>query len=91
VVGELVVVAVIAEGSSALGKIAEIGFVLLVEESVLSGDAVGHRFNVLGAHGSNNGNQKEQAFVEAHGVCRVPDGDVVARRIARERLARLTA
>ena len=47
-VGQLVVVAVVAESSGALGKVAQIGFVLLVEKCVLGGDAVGHRFDCLG-------------------------------------------
>ena len=47
-IGEFVVVAVVAEGGGALGKIAQIGFVLLVEEGVLRGEAVGNWFEVLG-------------------------------------------
>ena len=47
-VGELVVVAVVAEGGGALGKIAEIGLVLLFENGVLGGEAVGNWFEVLG-------------------------------------------
>ena len=48
VLGELIVVSVIAERRRALGKVAEIRFVLLFKERVLRGKAVSDWFNVLG-------------------------------------------
>ena len=48
VLGELVVVAVVAEGGGALRKVAEIRLVLLFEERVLGGDALSNWFDVLG-------------------------------------------
>jgi hypothetical protein len=54
VVGEPVVIAVVAEGGRTLRKIAEIGFVLLVEESVLRGQAFGNGFVFLGKNGSDS-------------------------------------
>jgi hypothetical protein len=42
VVRKLVVVTVVAEGCRALRKVAEIGLVLLVENSILGGNAVGN-------------------------------------------------
>src|SRR5258708_38736617 len=54
-VGELVVVAVVSEGGSALGKIAEIGLVLLFKKSVLSGEAVGDWLGILGKNGADYG------------------------------------
>ena len=51
VVGELVVVAIVAEGRGALGKVAEIGFVLFIEESVLRRQSIGDGFGVLGNTG----------------------------------------
>src|SRR5258708_34834648 len=50
-VGELVVVAVVSEGGSALGEIAEIGFVLLLKKSVLGGEAVCGWLGHLGQEG----------------------------------------
>src|SRR5258708_13787088 len=47
-VGELVVVAVVSECASALGKTAEIGLVLLFKKRILGGEAVGDRLGVLG-------------------------------------------
>ena len=52
VLGELVVVAVVAESGGALGKVAEIGLVLLFEKGVLGGEAVGNWFEVLGEDGT---------------------------------------
>jgi hypothetical protein len=46
--GELVIVSIVAKGCGALGKIAKIGLVLLVEERILSRKAVGNGFHVLG-------------------------------------------
>src|SRR5258708_35305119 len=54
-VGELVVVAVVSEGGSALGKIAEIGLVLLFKKSVLSGEAVGDWLGIPGKNGAAYG------------------------------------
>src|SRR5260221_1748945 len=65
-VGELVVVAVVSEGGSALGKIAEIGLVLLFKKSVLSGEAVGDWLGILGKNGADYGDDEKQARVMAH-------------------------
>ena len=59
---ELVVVAVVAVGGGALGKVAKIGLVLLFEKRVLRGEAVGDRFYLLGEDGSCEGNQQKQAL-----------------------------
>jgi hypothetical protein len=63
---EFVVIAVIAEGRGALGKIAQIGFILLVEQRVLGGDAVGYRLNVLGDT-TRDGEEEKQTMSKAHG------------------------
>jgi hypothetical protein len=55
VLGKLVVVVVVAEGSGAFGKVAEIGFVLLFEKRVLRGQAVGNWLDVLGEDGTREG------------------------------------
>src|SRR5260370_3905863 len=55
VLGELVVVAVVPEGGGTLGKVAEVGLVLLLEECVLSGEAVSNWFEVLGENGTGYG------------------------------------
>src|SRR5260370_6838165 len=47
VVGELVIVAVVAEGGGALGKVAEIGLVLLFENILLGGEGVRNWVEVL--------------------------------------------
>ena len=48
VLGELVVVAIVAIGRGALRKVAQIGLVLLLEKSVLRGYAVSNGLRVLG-------------------------------------------
>ena len=53
VLGELVVVAIVAESRGALGKVAQVGLVLLFEKGVLGGEAVGNWFEVLGEDGSS--------------------------------------
>ena len=53
--GEFVVVAVVAEGGGALGEVAEIGLVLLFEKGVLGGEAIGNWFDVLGEDGTRYG------------------------------------
>src|SRR5260221_11864378 len=65
-VGELVVVAVVSEGGSALGKIAEIGFVLLLKKSVLGGEEVGDWLGILGKDGADSGDDEKQGLVMAH-------------------------
>ena len=45
--GKLVVIAIVPKSSGAFGKVAQIGFVLLIENRILSGNAFGHRFDVL--------------------------------------------
>src|SRR5271156_5653408 len=48
VVGEFIVEAVVAVGGGAVGIVAEVGFVLLVEEGVLGDEAVWERLGVDG-------------------------------------------
>ena len=62
-VRQFVVKAVVAESSGALGKVAQIGFVLLVEKCALGGDAVGHRFDVLSEGTSGYGEYEKDALV----------------------------
>ena len=73
VVGKLIVVAVVAEGRGTLGKIAEIGLVLLFKNGVLRGDAIGYGLEVLGEDGANEDEKKKQDLVDTHGVSRVPE------------------
>ncbi len=68
VLGELVVVAIVAKGGGALGKVAEIGLVLLFEKGVLSGKPVGNWLKVLGENATGYGEQKKQAMVKAHSL-----------------------
>jgi hypothetical protein len=79
---QLVVITVVAEGGGALGKIAEIGLILLVEECVLGGEAVGHGFSVLGEDGSRKqeGEDKRETGVKAHRCSRVPERGMVENR-----------
>ncbi len=77
VIGELIVVAVVAVGGGALGRIAEIGFVLLVEKGVLGGEAVGEWFEVIGENGAGKDHEAKQSQIMAHRVCMVPDGTLV--------------
>src|SRR3954453_7496308 len=65
VVSELVVVAIVTESGCALRKIAEIGFVLLVKERVLCGEAVGDRLILSKGSGCK---QEENKAAKAHGV-----------------------
>src|SRR5208282_6331467 len=66
VLGEPVVVAVVAEGGSALRKVAEIRLVLLFEKGVLGGEAVGNWFDILGEDATGYGDYEKHAMVEAH-------------------------
>ena len=47
VVGELVVIAIVAESGGALGKVLEIRLVLLFEKRILCGNTIGYRLRVL--------------------------------------------
>src|SRR5579859_5336478 len=73
--GKLVVVAVVAEGGGAFGKIAQIGFVLLIEQLVLGGGAVGYRFDVLGET-TRDGEEEEQTISKVHGCMQSIRGKV---------------
>ena len=53
---EPVVVAIVAEGSGALRVVAEIGFVLLLEQCVLRSNTLGDRFEILGEGCLDSGN-----------------------------------
>src|SRR5579864_3804446 len=66
IVIQLVVVAVIAECGGALGIIAEIRLVLLVEESVLRRQAVSQSFGLLGRKKWSKGSQKEDGKIPTH-------------------------
>jgi hypothetical protein len=65
-VGELIVITVVTEGGSALGEVAEVGLVLLLEEGVLSGEAVGDGLGVLGEDGGGESDEQANAVREAH-------------------------
>jgi len=69
VVCQLVVVPIISEGGRALGEIAEIGLVLLVEEGVLSGKTLGDRLKILGKAHDRKKTQEKAA--EAHSARKV--------------------
>ena len=56
---ELVIVAVVAERRGPLGKIAEIGLILLFEERVLSSETVSNWFEVLGEDGTGYGEDEK--------------------------------
>src|SRR3984885_10414310 len=58
VLRQLVVVAIISVGGGALGKAAELGFVIIVEEAVLRGYAVGGGLRVLGEDRTGYGNHE---------------------------------
>jgi len=60
IVGEAVVVAVVAEGGRALRKVAEIGFIPLVEKSILRGQAFGKRLLFLGKNRCGGADQKQE-------------------------------
>src|SRR5260370_42645598 len=79
VFGELVVVAVVAESGSALGKVSEGGLILLLEKCVLGGHAVGNWFEVLGKDGNGHSDYENQDLLKTHNICSVPEGKVVAR------------
>ena len=66
VVGELVIVSVVAEGRGALGKVTKIGLVLLFEKRVLSGQAVGKRLEVLGKERAGYSDYQKQNPWKAH-------------------------
>ena len=59
ILGEFVVVAVVAEGGSALGKVAQIGLVLLFEKRILGGEAISNGFEILCENGSGHGDDDE--------------------------------
>ena len=71
VVGELVVVAIVAESRRTLRKIAQIAFVLLVEERVLRRQAFGDGFRSLRKGRRGCGNQNQEAYGKAHKIFRV--------------------
>ena len=66
VVRQLVVVTIVAEGGRALRKVAEIGLVLLVENRILGGDAVGNRLYILRESTTDYGRYKKEDWVKAH-------------------------
>src|SRR5208337_3490323 len=68
IVIEPVVVAVIAEGSRALGKIAEVRFVLFVEECILCRKTLGNWFESLGRNETGKSDNDSECQVCAHRV-----------------------
>ena len=59
VVGELVVIAIIAESGGALREIAELGFVVFVEKRILRGEVVGDRLGILCETGDKRWRKEE--------------------------------
>ena len=55
---ETIVIAIVAKRGCALGEVAEIGFVLLVENSILGRKALGKRLNVLGKSETDSAEQE---------------------------------
>src|ERR1700722_9214904 len=66
IVGQPVVVAVVSERSRALGKIAQVGFVLLVENSILRREPVGNGLGCLRKRSSGGGEQKQDSDGGSH-------------------------
>lgn len=83
--GELVVITVVSEGGGALGKIAKIGFVLLVEKCILCGQAISHGLDVLGESGTGDSDEKKENLVNAHKLSRVPEEERGLRGISLHR------
>jgi hypothetical protein len=73
VVRKLVVIAKVSEGSGALGKIPQVGLILLFEKGVLGGEAVRDGLGTLGEEGGGEKNQQAEALREAHRYWRVPE------------------
>jgi hypothetical protein len=61
-----VVVAIVAESCGSLRKVAEVGFVLLVEKRILRGEAVCNGFGVLGEEQHCDGNYKKHGLEGTH-------------------------
>src|ERR1700733_11916838 len=68
IVVEPVVVAVVAESGRTFGKVAQIGFVLFVENSVLNREAFGDRFGTLGKNGPGRDQQQESKESAHRGI-----------------------
>jgi hypothetical protein len=88
-IGELVVVAVVAEGGGALGKVAEVGLVLLFEKGVLRGEAVGHglTFWAKSEPARAMSVPEKQAMVKAHPI----EYSVIVNRLGQPLLIVLAA
>jgi hypothetical protein len=82
VVGEFIVVAVVAVGCGALGKVAEIGLLLLFEKRVLGGEAVGDRLEVLADDSSGKGDYQKKILLKAHGLCSAPEREQTPSQVA---------
>jgi hypothetical protein len=82
IVGELVVVAIVAERAGALGRVLQIGLVLLFEKRILRSQALGRGFRVLGENGNGcrNEDDEQDALVRAHKLRSLPEGSTIARR-----------
>lgn len=67
-VGQLVVIAIVAEVGGPLRKFAEIGFILLVKQRVLGGDACGNRLQILVLRGErkHSGKEEDQILSKVH-------------------------
>jgi hypothetical protein len=73
IVRKLVVIAEVSEGGGALGKIAQVGLILLFENGVLGGEAVRDGLGALGEEGGGKYKQQAEALRVAHRYCRVPE------------------
>jgi hypothetical protein len=71
VLAKFVVVAVVPKRGSTLGKIAEVGLVLLVEKSVLCRETTGKRSNLLGKNGAGDSDDTKKSLVKANSLCRL--------------------
>ena len=68
-----VVVPVVAKSCSSLRKVAEIGFELLVEKSILRGEAVRNGLGVLGKKRCSDGNYEKHGSEGPHNLSSVPE------------------
>jgi hypothetical protein len=82
VVGEFVIKAKVAEGGGTFGEIAEIGLILFLKESVLSGKTLRDGLGILGDDGGREGDQQADAPRESHKHWRVPERNRVCEKKA---------
>jgi hypothetical protein len=73
IICELIVVPVVAEGCGSFREVAQIGFILLFEKSILGGEAILNGLCILSDERCGHGNNEKYSLEGAHNRSSLPE------------------